>query len=379
MGPYPKWHDNDLKTDQVYCEGVTMLKKWKWISIVSSIALAVAVAGVWLFAATPTANAAVKTTQDLQSVTQSTTLPGLLGEGYLGHGGRGGPGFGGSIDYQQLLADALEIPVEQLLAAYETARVAALEQAVDLGLITQERADERLVWGGMDGKWLDGLRGLGGRRSAPGIQSRQIDENALLAEALGITTDELAQARERANQAALDQAVAEGLITQEQADEMLQQKQRRETLQGYLGRDALLAQALGMTVDELQAAYAKGESLSDLMSEQGLDAVTVREQVQAAHEAALAQAVEDGVLTQEQADQMSGMPLGRLDARPSRGWPGFPGRENGSHRDGFPGMDRFGDGCPQVPDTDGSDGTDGGTSGTSLRVPGRMMQQSGAL
>jgi len=62
------------------------------------------------------------TADDPQTLTQFTTGPGLLGDGYLAHGGWGRGGFRGNIDYQQLLADALGITVEELQAAYEAAR-----------------------------------------------------------------------------------------------------------------------------------------------------------------------------------------------------------------------------------------------------------------
>jgi hypothetical protein len=351
-----------------------MSKKWKWISILSGVALTAAVIGVWFLGTTMTASAAERTAEDLKTLTQSTTEPGLLGEGYLAHGGWGRRGFGdGSIDYQQLLADALDITVEKLEGAYDTARVAAIEKAVELGLITQEQADEMVVWGER-GKWFGGMRGiegLFGRGRGPAESSgSEIDENALLAEALGITTEALQTAREQANQAALEQAIAEGLITQEQADEMAARKQTAEALQSYLGRDALLAQALGMTVEELQAANEQGKSLSDLLSEQGLDALTVRENMQAAHEAALAQAVEDGVITQEQADEMSD--------RMSMGGPGMRSLDGRGHPPGpggFGGRGGFERRRPSIPDTDGDDGTDG----AHFYRPGRMNQDSNAL
>jgi hypothetical protein len=237
-----------------------------------------------------------------------------LGEAYLAHGGRGHWGFGGEIDYQQLLADALGIPVEDLEAAYEKARVAALEKAVAEGLITQEQADEMTVWGG---GWRRGLPFFSfwrGGPSQPGGHADLIDEQALLAEALGISAGDLQLAREKANQAAIEMAVEEGHITQEQADAMA----ARRELQSYLDRDALLAQALGIGVEDLEGAYADGKTLSTLLDELELDAATVRDRLAEAHRAALDQAVEDGVITQEQRDGMArgrGMPF-----------PGGPGR-----------------------------------------------------
>lgn len=345
-----------------------MSVKWKWISILSSVVLTVALAGAWLFGAVTTASASEMTAADVRTLTQSTTEPGLLGEGYLAHGGWGRGGKS-SIDYQQLLADALGITVQELEDAYEAARVAAIEQAVEQGLVTREQADEMLVWGSKSLGRMKGLGGFGGHGGAPNVQNK-IDENALLAKALGITTEELQAAREQANQAALEQAVAEGLITQEQADEMAARKQTAEALQSYLGRDVLLAKALGMTVEELQAAYDDGKSLSDLLSERGLDAVTVRENMQAAHETALAQAVEDGVITQEQADEMSDrMLMGGPGMRGFGGRGHAPGPGGFGGRGGFEGQRRW------SPDTEGDDGTDG----THFRRPGRMSQDSSAL
>ena len=104
----------------------------------------------------------------------------------------------------------------------------------------------------------------------------------LLAEALGISVEELQTAQENAQQAALDQALSEGLITQEQYDMMV--------LRGFSGRggirvpkgesqidmNVLLADELNISVEELQAAR---EEAADM---------------------AIAQAVEDGRITQEQ-------------------------------------------------------------------------------
>ena len=61
-------------------------------------------------------------------------------------GRRGGPGFGhpgkpdqdGKIDYDELLADELNISVEKLQEAREEARQAGIEQALEDGKITEE-------------------------------------------------------------------------------------------------------------------------------------------------------------------------------------------------------------------------------------------------
>jgi hypothetical protein len=327
-----------------------MKKKWKLYSMFGGLALIAAVLGVWMFSGTSVASASELTADELQTLTQSTTGPGLLGEGYLAHGGWGGrgglrfPGWG-SIDYRQLLADALDITVDELQAAFEEALTTAIEQAVEERLITREQADEMLVWGDLDGRgsgeWIRGPRGFGGPmgRGFKGMSDSTIDGNAVLADALGITVEELDVARQAASQAAIDQVLEEGLITQEQVDQMRareEQMQIRRDLQTYLDRNTLLAKALGMTVEELQAALAEDKSLSTLMDEKGLDAATVRQNLQAAYEAAIVQAVQDGVITQEQADEMQsgpGMVSGGRWGGFERGGPmgrrGFGGR--GTH------------------------------------------------
>jgi hypothetical protein len=159
----------------------------------------------------------------------------------------------------------------------------------------------------------------------PGRFGGSIDRQALLAEALGITVEELQAAQEEANRAAIQQAVDEELMTQEQADLMLS----RMALRSYLDRDALVAEALGITVEELEAARTEGKPLMVLMYELDLEPATVRTALQTAYEEAVQQAVTDGVITQEQADEI-------LES----GGPGFGGP--GRFRGGFGGPRWFG-------------------------------------
>ncbi len=333
-------------------------KKRLWIPLLSSLTLLAAIAGLWWFGHANTVSAA----EDLKTITQSTTNPGLLGTGYLNHGGgpgfKGGLGFkGGDIDYEPLLADALGITVEKLQAAYQTARDAAIDQAVEKGLITQDQANQMKVWGG-------GERGFRLGHGNKGVDdANAIDEQALLADALGITVEQLQAARETANQAAIAQAVEQGLITQEEADAM----QAHKNVQSYLERDALLAKVLGMTMEELQAAYDEGKTLTDLMTAKGLDAATVREKLQAAYSEALAQAVTDGVITQAQADAMQsdGIGLGGMSGNRA---PGSRMRPGG--RDGNRGRGGEWD-CPCTPNTD-TDTDD--TSESGWRAPNRTTR-----
>ena len=144
-----------------------------------------------------------------------------------------------------------------------------------------------------------------------------------LAAALGITVDELTAAKQKAHETALAQAVEQGLITQAQADELAA---NGTNWNGWMAKngldyDALLAEALGINVEKLQAAYTQAynasidQAVSDgtLTQEQadlrkGQYALridkTFLSSMQTAFEAAVKQAVENGVITQAQADQI---------------------------------------------------------------------------
>ena len=74
---------------------------------------------------------------------------------------------------------------------------------------------------------------------------------------------------------------------------------------GYAGSmPTLLAEALGMTAEELSAAVADGQTVAEIAAAQGLELADVVAAVVAPRAESLAQAVADGYLTQEQADAM---------------------------------------------------------------------------
>ena len=213
-----------------------MNKRTKIIGLVVTGALAlVAVFGAFTFrsvyaqAATPT-----------PGTSASPALP--LGQGFNKGRPAGPRGEGGYTNAE--LAAALNITTDQLQTAYQTANAAALKEAVSKGLITQQQADQFSV---------DGFfpRQLGARIG--------IDYKALLAQALGISTDQLQAAYQQALNAHLDSEVANGNLTQAQADLIK-------------GKNALANDA------KFQAA------------------------LQSAFTSAVNQAVTDGVITQAQAD-----------------------------------------------------------------------------
>ena len=190
----------------------------------------------------------------------------------LGHRGGTDIDLKGSSDLESL-ADALGISVDELNAAYESATQEAINQAVAAGLITQAQADSLLERGSA----------FPFHRGRSWLGESDIDFEALLADALGISVEKLADARQQAFQISIDQAVADGKITEEEAD----------------------------LIRGRQALYSND---------------AFRSSMQAAFEAAVQKAVDDGVITQSQADQI-------LSSQSRAGFLNFHGgiRPHGGH------------------------------------------------
>ncbi len=167
-----------------------------------------------------------------------------------------------------------------------------------------------------------------------------MDRDALLAEELGITVEKLQEAQEAAHARALDEALEQGLITQEQYDNM----QLRILVAPYLDRETLLAAALG-----IESAQLSEKTLAEWLEELSLDRDVLQERLQTAYEAALAQAVADGVITREQADTLKDARLSRVLGR---------GFESGMGRRGRLRSGRCGEMGPAVdPNADSNTGT----------------------
>jgi hypothetical protein len=254
------------------------MRKTKLLSILVAGALAVvAVIGV----------AAYRTVE--------AAAPAQTSSAHLGFG-RGGEGAYTSED----LAAALGITVDELSSAYQTATNAALDQAVQAGLITQAQADQ--------------IRERGstfplGNRWGSWLSQNGIDYDALLADALGISVEDLRAAYVEAYNTRVDQAVADGRLTQEQGDLMK-------------GQNALYSNE------------------------------AFRSSMQSAFEAVVQQAVADGVITQTQADQILSNSSGMNFFGPK----GFDG-PGGFGRHGRPGGDLPGSpSAPTAPSTTPSTG-----------------------
>lgn len=199
--------------------------------------------------------------------------------------------------------------------------------------------------------WGDGPQGSFGPMMGGGWNAEYRDEmQAAMAEALGVTADELDAAlaegkspvqiaQEQGVSAAefhakmteavaevLKQAVADGKLTQAQVDAMVERMQQANTVRElYHGA---MAEVLDMTVDELDAALAEGQSPIEIAGEKGISEEDFRAKLTEALTAALEQAVKDGTLTQDQADAIlthleSGRGPGMM-WRQGPGWGGGP-------------------------------------------------------
>ncbi len=174
-----------------------------------------------------------------------------------------------------------------------------------------------------------------------------------LAEILGKTAAEIQAARKAAFDLAVDQALADGALTQAQADRLKANSGNGWGLlsnligseeAAKLDEQALFAEALGISLDELNAAYAKlrTDRLAELVAEGRLtqeqaDAIAAQEalqqsttfqaEVKAGLEAAINNAVKAGTITQAQADAL----LARIQNqnRWDLGFGGFGGMMNG--------------------------------------------------
>ncbi|HRQ41196.1 MAG TPA: hypothetical protein PLD25_25035 [Chloroflexota bacterium] len=167
--------------------------------------------------------------------------------------------------------------------------------------------------------------GFGSGHGRPGFGGKGMDEEALAA-ALGITVEELEAAQTAVRAAQIEQAVADGLLTQEQADQLAQGGGGFHLRGGLMVGDQgeALAEALGITVEELQAAQAqvRADELAALVAagtitqEQAdlmlarqavqnyVDQDALQAAVQSVYETAVAEALSAGAITQAQADAL---------------------------------------------------------------------------
>jgi len=248
------------------------------------------------------------------------TLPGISGDQPEGETHKGFPGKPGRGTDQTYLAEALGISVEELVAAKKAANDKALDLAVLEGLLTQEQADAMKTLG------------LGFHRFPPMIRDRfdenmdvseKIDLEALLAQELGITVDELNEAQEAAKEAGFQNAVEQGVITEDQANLM----QAHQALLDYrINPDEILSQVLGISTEELQSAREDGLRMKELLEKYDATFEDIQAAMQSAYEQSIQDALSDGAITQEQADLLLENEFQMMPGKHGRPHGNFKGR-----------------------------------------------------
>jgi hypothetical protein len=140
-----------------------------------------------------------------------------------------------------------------------------------------------------------------------------------ISEALGVSVEEYEAAETQAQEEVLEQAVDEGWLTEEQAE------QKREWMaEGLPGRGAkgfmrpgmgprgigghgqleAVSELLGLTPQELMTELRDGKSIASLAVEKGVDTQVIVDAIIADLQEHLNEAVADGKLTQQRADWM---------------------------------------------------------------------------
>lgn len=184
--------------------------------------------------------------------------------------------------YQNALAGRLGVSSDQLTAAMKQARIDVINQAVQAGRLTQERAD----------------------RMIQAIQSGQKP---------GMGPNQQGQGQRGQGQGA--------------------QGQRGPGGPGMMGGGGQVASILGITQEELRAEFQAGKSLAQIAQEKGISRDTLKQKLLDARKAELDAAVQAGRLTAERRDQMMQRMTANID-RMLDMKPGQRGPRGGAPRQG---------------------------------------------
>ncbi|MCS5696558.1 Fis family transcriptional regulator [Desulfofundulus thermocisternus] len=133
-----------------------------------------------------------------------------------------------------------------------------------------------------------------------------------LAANLGVGQDTLKEAIKQTELQMIDEAVQQGKMTSDQAAKIKERLQNDPWAFGRFfghrvsrGPDiTLLAQALGMSKDELKAQLEEGKKIDDIAKEQGITIDQLREKMREAKTQAIQQAVKEGKISQDEADKL---------------------------------------------------------------------------
>ena len=175
---------------------------------------------------------------------------------------------------------------------------------------------------------------------------------------LGITVEEYDAAVDTAQEQVLSDAVADGWLTQEQADRLQERVDlgagARWMGKGFFGGRggwgmrggaslfSVAADKLGMSLSDLMAELQAGKSIAEVAADHNVDAKTIVEAYLAQLEETLTDAVENERITQKQADSilenMADAVASQIEATRGECWPGgFMGHGGRGGFRGFPG------------------------------------------
>ncbi len=163
-----------------------------------------------------------------------------------------------------------------------------------------------------------------------------------VAEKLGVTEDELEAAFQEARDETIDEAVADGRLTEEQAARLRERVEEggfplrarfrgAGEHKGYVIEAA--AQVLGMSQEELKDELKDGNSLAEIVEAQDMTVDDFKAELLVEVQADIDAKVADGTITQEQADRLSEGLEERIDnivnAQPGEGGFGGPRHRHG--------------------------------------------------
>ena len=160
-----------------------------------------------------------------------------------------------------------------------------------------------------------------------------------LAGNLGISQDELEAAIDSTQLQMVDEALANGDITEEQAAERRARIEAGETgffpggkhrpqHRGY-GLKTEVAEFIGVTPEELREAVQGGQSVAQVAEANGVTAEALAEYLLGEVQTHVAQALEDGKIDQAKADEVLANATARIEEMINR--QGLPDRRHGGH------------------------------------------------
>lgn len=153
--------------------------------------------------------------------------------------------------YEEALAEALGITVDELQAAHDAIFKDRIEAAIEEGKLTEEQAEQILSREGF---------GLRGRRGPIG---RDPEMNTLLADELGISVSTLEAAQTEVHETLMAEALENGDLSEEQIELM----QSHQAIAPYL--QAAMAEAFEDAVNQALSDGAITQAQAELLLENG--------------------------------------------------------------------------------------------------------------